>query len=167
MYYRLSVIHIPFSPLRARKEDIPALAQQFLEKYGRINQKEIRGIHGDALEVLLSWDWTGNIRELETVIERGVIFCKSGLLAIPDLILPDRPTSTLLAIEEEIFSRPIKEARERLISHFNAEYIKLTFGQTQGQCLSGGPQEIGFKRPYLHRLMKESDIKAKAFKQID
>jgi DNA-binding NtrC family response regulator len=166
LYYRLSVIHIPLPPLRERKEDIPALAQHFLEKYGRINQKEIRGIHSDALEVLLSWDWPGNIRELETVIERGVIFCKSDLLTIPDLILPDRPTSTLLAIEEELFSRPIKEARERLLSHFNAEYIKRILAKHKGN-VSLSAQEIGLKRPYLHRLMKVSDIKAKTFKQID
>ena len=166
LYYRLSVIHIPLPPLRERKEDIPALAQHFLEKYGRINQKEIRGIHGDALAVLRSWDWPGNIRELETVIERGVIFCKSDLLTIPDLILPDRPTSTLLAIEEELFSRPIKEARERLVSHFNAEYIKRILAKHKGN-VSLAAQEIGLKRPYLHRLMKESDIRAKTFKQID
>jgi DNA-binding NtrC family response regulator len=166
LYYRLSVIQVPLLPLRERKEDIPALAQHFLEKYGRINQKEIRGIHGDALEVLLSWDWPGNIRELETVIERGVIFCKSELLTIPDLVLPDRPTSTLLAIEEELFSQPIKEARERLISHFNAEYIKRILAKHKGN-VSLAAQEIGLRRPYLHRLMKESDIKARTFKQID
>lgn len=166
LYYRLSVILIPLPPLRERKEDIPALAQHFLEKYGRINQKEIRGIHGDALEVLLSWDWPGNIRELETVIERGIIFCKSELLTIPDLVLPDRPTSTLLAIEEELFSRPMKEARERLISHFNAEYIKRILAKHKGN-VSGAALEIGLKRPYLHRLMKESGIKARTFKQID
>ncbi len=166
LFYRLSVIHIPLPPLRERKEDIPTLARHFLEKYGRISQKEIRGIHADALEVLLSWDWPGNIRELETVIERGVIFCKSDFLTIPDLILPDRPTSTLLAIEEELFTQPIKEARERLVSHFNAEYIKRILAKHKGN-VSLAAQEIGLKRPYLHRLMKESDIKAKTFKQID
>ncbi len=166
LYYRLSVIHIPLPPLRERKQDIPALARHFLEKYGRINQKEIRGIHAEALEVLLSWDWPGNIRELETVIERGVIFCKADLLTIPDLILPDRPTSTLLAIEEELFTQPIKEARERLISHFNAEYIKRILAKHKGN-VSLAAQAIGLKRPYLHRLMKESAIKAKTFKQIN
>jgi len=166
LYYRLAVIQIPLPPLRERKEDIPALAQHFLEKYGRINQKEIRGIHGDALAVLHSWDWPGNIRELETVVERGVIFCKSEFLTISDLILPDRPTSTLLAIEEELFSRPIKEARERLVSHFNAEYIKRILVKHKGN-VSLAAQEIGLKRPYLHRLMKESDIKSKTFRQID
>ncbi len=96
----------------------------------------------------------------------GLYFCKSDFLTISDLILPDRPTSTLLAIEEELFSRPIKEARERLVSHFNAEYIKRILVKHKGN-VSLAAQEIGLKRPYLHRLMKVSDIKAKTFKQID
>ena len=86
-------------------------------------------------------------------------------MTISDLILPDRPTSTLLAIEEELFSRPIKEARERLVSHFNTEYIKRALVKNKGN-VSLAAQEIGLKRPYLHRLMKECDLKAKTFRQI-
>ena len=76
LYYRLSVIQIPLPPLREREEATSRpWPNIFWKNIGRINQKEIRGIHGDALAVLRSWDWPGNIRELETVIERGVIFC--------------------------------------------------------------------------------------------
>ncbi len=73
LFYRLNVIQIILPPLRDRKEDIPILAQHFLEKYNRLNQKEIKGIDPEALEVLMTRDWPGNIRELENVIERGVI----------------------------------------------------------------------------------------------
>ena len=73
LYYRLNVIQITMPPLRDRKEDIPLLVQHFLDKFSRQNQKEIKGIAPEAMEALHSREWPGNIRELENVIERGVI----------------------------------------------------------------------------------------------
>ncbi len=73
LYYRLNVITIALPPLRARTEDIPLLAQHFLGRYGRENEKPLRGIEPEAMSRLLDYAWPGNVRELENVIERAVV----------------------------------------------------------------------------------------------
>ncbi len=73
LYYRLNVVPIFVPPLRLRREDIPLLAQFFLEKYSKENKKKFKGFAPEALEVLLSYDWPGNVRELENNIERVVV----------------------------------------------------------------------------------------------
>ena len=75
LYYRLHVITIQLPPLRERKEDIPLLAQHFLEKYGEENGKPGLELTPDALDLLMDYDWPGNVRELENVIERAVVLC--------------------------------------------------------------------------------------------
>jgi DNA-binding NtrC family response regulator len=85
LYYRLHVINVFLPPLRDRKDDIPPLAQHFLEKYGEENNKREMELSADALDLLMEYDWPGNIRELENVIERAVVL-GSGAVLGPDLI---------------------------------------------------------------------------------
>lgn len=73
LFYRLSTFPIHLPPLRERKEDISILAEHFLEKFSREREKDIRGIHKEVLKKLIEYDWPGNIRELENVMERAVI----------------------------------------------------------------------------------------------
>ena len=87
LYYRLHVINIFLPPLRERKDDIPYLAQHFLEKYGVENNKRDMDLTADALDLMMDYDWPGNVRELENVIERAVVL-SSGMRIGPDLI-PD------------------------------------------------------------------------------
>jgi DNA-binding NtrC family response regulator len=100
LYYRLNVISLNVPPLRKRKEDLPLLVDHFVELYSKENHKDIRGLSTDMLEILKSYNWPGNIRELENIIERGVILDMDGILDTKDLpdILISR--STALAIEE-------------------------------------------------------------------
>src|SRR5205807_591387 len=72
LYYRINVIPIVLPPLRDRREDIPLIAEHFLQKYSEQMGKSITGISHDAMEVLLAHDWPGNIRELENALERAV-----------------------------------------------------------------------------------------------
>jgi two-component system response regulator PilR (NtrC family) len=85
LYYRLHVISVYLPPLRERREDIPVLAQHFLEKYTRENNKPGLELTGDALDMLMDYDWPGNVRELENVIERAVVLT-SGPRIDADLI---------------------------------------------------------------------------------
>jgi DNA-binding NtrC family response regulator len=85
LYYRLNVVNIELPPLRERKEDVPLLAQHFLNKFAQENQKEIDGFSPEATEFLLDYDWPGNVRELENAIERAIILAKGGLVTIADL----------------------------------------------------------------------------------
>jgi transcriptional regulator with PAS, ATPase and Fis domain len=83
LYYRLNVVGIVIPPLRERLEDIPVLAQYFVQKYGTGKEKPVRGLAPEAMAMLSQYSWPGNVRELEHAIERAVA------LTPHDIILPD------------------------------------------------------------------------------
>lgn len=84
-YYRLNVINIYVPPLRKRKEDIPLLIDFFINKYAAENQKPIQGISREALDLLMKYDYPGNVRELENMIERAVVLARSEIIERDDL----------------------------------------------------------------------------------
>jgi len=89
LYYRINVIQIHIPPLRERKEDIPLLAQYFLEKYSREMKKDIYQISSYAMESLKNYSFPGNVRELENIIERGVALETSSIVLPESLTLSD------------------------------------------------------------------------------
>jgi two-component system NtrC family response regulator len=84
-YYRLNVINIIVPPLRNRKEDIPLLIDFFIKKYAAQNQKEIKQISREALDILMKYDYPGNVRELENLIERAVVLARDTIITRDDL----------------------------------------------------------------------------------
>jgi transcriptional regulator with GAF, ATPase, and Fis domain len=89
LYYRLHVINIYLPPLRERKDDVPVLAQHFLEKYRDENNRREIELGADALDLLMDYDWPGNVRELENVMERAVVLSNGpriGADLIPDYV---------------------------------------------------------------------------------
>ncbi len=90
LYYRLAVVPIILPSLRERKTDIPQLARHFVEKYNRKLSKKIEGIADDALAALQSYPWPGNIRELENLMERVLLFADGPLITAKDLPEPVR-----------------------------------------------------------------------------
>lgn len=89
LYYRLNVIPVHLPPLRQRRDDVPVLAAEFLKKISQRKKKTIRGITAEAMKMLASYDWPGNIRELENLIERLVVLKEEGGLIQPK-DLPDK-----------------------------------------------------------------------------
>ncbi|MFA7231815.1 MAG: sigma 54-interacting transcriptional regulator [Victivallaceae bacterium] len=85
LFYRINVIRLELPPLRQRKDDIPLLIDQFIERFNRIQHKNVQGINANALELLMAHDWPGNVRELENVIERAFVVGSSGHLTITHL----------------------------------------------------------------------------------
>lgn len=85
LFYRINVFPIQIPPLRERKEDIPLLVDHFIQKYSKENKKKIRGINRAALDILMAYDFPGNVRELENVIERAVVICHRDLISPRDL----------------------------------------------------------------------------------
>jgi two-component system NtrC family response regulator len=85
LYYRLNVISIHVPPLRKRKQDVPPLVDHLIQKYSEKERKKIEGISSDAMNLLVRYKFPGNIRELENVIERAVVFCESGTITSMDL----------------------------------------------------------------------------------
>ncbi len=99
-YYRLNVIQMRIPPLRERKEDIPLLVKYFLDKYSAENKKFIRGIDAVALEALIQYEWPGNIRELENIIERAVVLSRHDTIVLEDL--PNKLKKNFLASTGEV-----------------------------------------------------------------
>ena len=85
LYYRLKVVHIKVPPLRERRDDIPLLVHHFLEKAAEVNRIPVKRVSHDALKYLYQYDWVGNVRELENVIERAVILCDGDDVRPQDL----------------------------------------------------------------------------------
>jgi two-component system response regulator HydG len=87
LFYRLNVVPLTVPPLRERKEDIPLLADHFLSLFREKNRKPIRAISGKALDLLMRYEWPGNIRELENSMERAVIMARDEVIVPADLPL--------------------------------------------------------------------------------
>jgi two-component system response regulator AtoC len=80
LYYRLAVVPVPMPPLRERREDIPLIVDAFLREFAQMNRKRVKKISREALELLMHYDWPGNIRELRNVIERMTVTVDAATL---------------------------------------------------------------------------------------
>ena len=124
LFYRLNVFPIHIPPLRERKGDIPVLVEYFVDRFARKAGKNIRSIEKRALDLLESYSWPGNIRELQNVIERSVIVCETETLTIDDSWLsmgnshPQGPTGSLgrksSAEEKELIETALTETEGRV-----------------------------------------------------
>jgi two-component system response regulator HydG len=85
LYYRLHVIHVPVPPLRERSGDVPLLANFFLRRYAKKNDKLVEGVTARAMDALSNYSWPGNVRELENVIERAVVLSQDAVIDLDDL----------------------------------------------------------------------------------
>jgi DNA-binding NtrC family response regulator len=177
LYFRLNVINIHMPPLRERTEDIPMLANHFLQKYTVIHAKDVSVICKEAMDYLVHRDYPGNVRELENLIERAVIMCLGDKLEVEDVTVPDllskrssppptAPDMAISAATQEIFSLPFKEAKERLVEEFQSQYIAKMLTKHAGN-VSQAARELGLKRQYLHRLMRETNIDSKTYKKSE
>jgi len=82
LFYRLNVFPIEIPPLRERTEDIPMLVEYFIDRFARKAGKRVRAVEKSTMELLLSYSWPGNIRELQNVIERSLIVCESETFSV-------------------------------------------------------------------------------------
>jgi DNA-binding NtrC family response regulator len=106
LYYRLNVINIQLPPLRARREDIPLLAEFFIKKYCQENEKPQYRINSDALKSLMDYHWPGNVRELENVIERAVVLAQTETIdrsLLPEAVVS--PSSKFATLSSFAFAK--------------------------------------------------------------
>ncbi|HRR40202.1 MAG TPA: sigma-54 dependent transcriptional regulator [Syntrophales bacterium] len=90
LFYRLNVVVMSIPPLRERKADIPLLTEHFLKRYARENGKEVSGLSREATDLLLKYDYPGNVRELENIIERAVVISRGPVISVEDLPFQER-----------------------------------------------------------------------------
>ena len=148
LYYRLNVVPLTLPPLRERREDIPLLADHFLALYREKNRKPVRGISGKALDLLVRYDWPGNIRELENVIERAVILSRDEVLVPADL----PPQIRMLSPEEgkDAFAIPAGMSLEEV----ERALIVKTLDETGGNRTRAS-EILGINRRTLQNKLKQ------------
>ena len=159
LYYRLNVITLELPPLRERTEDIPPLARHFLAYYAAENEKEIKSIDPQALELLMDYRWQGNVRELENVVERAVVLSTSDVLDV-DLLPPAvrEPKSTDMPTPElpsNGFS--MKEA----VANYERQLIIRAL-RSEGGVQKRAAERLKVKPTTLHEMMKRLRITAES-----
>jgi two-component system response regulator HydG len=153
LYYRLNVVKVDIPPLRDRRDDIPLLAQYFLEKYAEKNRKQIKGFSPIAMDTMVRYGWPGNVRELENIVERAVIILQG------DHITEREMPSTLLETGEpeagESASYPVSPNRR--LDDIEKEAILLTLEANAGNK-SETARRLGINRKTLHKKLKDYGI---------
>ncbi len=163
LYYRLNVIYFKLPELKTRRADISLLAHHFLEKYATINAKPIHAIAPETMELLMNYDFPGNVRELENIIERGVIFCRGEALRPEDLHLGASPRAAAAQPADEPMPILYRDAKTRMTQQFHRRYIEMLLTRSRGN-ISRAAEKAGIQRQYLHRLMSEAGINSEEFK---
>ncbi|RMF56729.1 MAG: sigma-54-dependent Fis family transcriptional regulator [Calditrichaeota bacterium] len=164
LYYRLNVVAINLPPLRERKEDIPLLATYFLQKYGERFGKKINQIDPEAMELLMSWDYPGNIRELENLIERAVALERGSVLTRQSFPLEMNSTTEQLPFDVPILTKNFQEAKRRVIDAFEKKYLTRLLEETGGN-VSHAARISGLERQSFQRLMKKHNITSSQFRR--
>jgi formate hydrogenlyase transcriptional activator len=153
LYYRLRVFPIHLAPLRERTGDIPVLVHHFVEKHARLMNRRIETIPSEAMSAFERWEWPGNIRELENLIERAVILSPGPVLRVPlsELALTDEP-------EPPAGELSTLEAAER-------EHILHALRETKGVIAgpTGAAVRLGLKRTTLNAKLRKLGIRRKDF----
>jgi formate hydrogenlyase transcriptional activator len=148
LYYRLNVFPVTIPPLRERRDDIPALARFFTQRYARRLKKHIEAISAEAMAALTGYDWPGNVRELEHFIERAVVLTQGPNLEVfVSELKPVTPTtggniSTLEAAEREHILRALEEANW-VVGGANGAAARLGMKRT---TLQSRMQKLGLER---------------------
>ena len=157
LFYRLQVFPIEVPPLRERSEDIPLLVEFFIDRYARKAGKNIKRVSTETLQLLQSYPWPGNIRELQNVIERSVILCENQTFSIDESWIPVTPTAVeptrqvalprrLEAEEKNMIENALKESRGRV------------FGPT------GAAAKLGIPRSTLESKIRSLKISKNRFR---
>lgn len=145
LFYRLQVFPLEIPPLRERKEDIALLVEYFIGRYSRKARKNIRHVSQETLELLQSYAWPGNIRELQNVIERSVILCETETFSIDESWLPKQPQPLLIAKPKNQIELPrrLEEQEKNMIE----EALKACRGRVFGP--TGAAAKLGIPRSTL------------------
>lgn len=161
LYYRLNVVPLEVPSLQQRRDDIPMLAEMFLDRYADATGLPKRKLSPEAMATLHAYDWPGNVRQLRNVIERLMIMApddedKVDLISgkmLPSELFSDVPTSLSFDKTSEIMALPLREAREM----FEKEYLQTQIDRFGGN-ISKTASFVGMERSALHRKLKSLGV---------
>ncbi|MBM4783343.1 MAG: sigma-54-dependent Fis family transcriptional regulator [Archangiaceae bacterium] len=164
LFYRLNVVPIHLPSLRDRRTDVPALVRHFIEKYNKRLNKKIEGIADDALVMLQAYPWPGNIRELENMMERVLLFADGPRIEVKDLPEPVR-TSLQSAVAQltdtttpEVGETPLKDFLKAKQAEIEKAFIVQALAKTEGN-VTRAAKLLGISRKSLQTKMKEFGLR--------
>ena len=163
LYYRLNVMEIKIPPLRERKEDIPLLMNFFLSKYYKHFNKNISGFAADVINLLTEYNYPGNVRELENIVERAVALERGEIISVHSL-----PNEILTHISKNAIDIPIlykeySEAKKIIVETFEKKFLLERLYETHGN-VSEAARISGIERQSFQRLMKKYNLSSEDFK---
>lgn len=167
LYYRLNVVTLRMPPLREVEEDIIVIARHFLKKYcAELGMPEKR-LGEDAVKMLISNPWNGNVRELQNALRRALVFSKDEVITpadfTPEGVLPEEQPLTGAEGTGDVTALLYKDAKEKVLEAFNKKYITELLRQTGGNVTLAA-QRAGIERQSLQYLMKKQGIVSQDFK---
>jgi len=161
LFYRLNVFPIHIPPLRARRDDIPKIAYHFLRLFCRKAKKKIDGFSNDALEVLVNFDWPGNVRQLKNVVERLVIMCDANQLdhraLLDNLEIKPLTLSRLVPMNLGELKRVKKRFLEDNFGPIESLFLKRAIQGADGN-ITQAAKAVGMQRSNFSAMMKKNHI---------
>ncbi len=162
LFYRLNVVPIEVPPLRQRKEDSPLLVEHFLEKYSRELNKPRKRVSPELMEMFLHYDWKGNVRELENVIVRGILFSIDEEIQPQHVGFHGKNKKGVWCTRVD-FTLPYREAKEEVLREFHHRFIGNLLERTSGN-ISQAARLCGIERQALQHLIKRYKIDVDAYR---
>lgn len=157
LFYRLNVISIKLPPLRDRLVDIPLLARHFLRKYALELRKEVDDFSKGAMQRLIFYEWPGNIRELQHIVERAIVLSNNGkIIQATDIELPD--------FEPSEHENSFREMKQRLVDKFEITYLTRLLMAHHGNTSSAARAAQKSRRAFWE-LIRKHKIDVQSFKQ--
>ena len=144
LYYRLNVVGIIIPPLRQRKEDIPVLVDHFIKKYAKENLKDVKGISREALDRLMKYNFPGNVRELENLIERAVVLTRNEFIINEDLPM----LSNQKEVDKKMDPYNLDDGYEEKTKSFERTMIQEALSRTSGNK-SAAARILGISERHL------------------
>ncbi|MFO7715408.1 sigma-54-dependent transcriptional regulator [Desulfosarcina sp.] len=163
LYYRLNVFPITIPKLCERKEDIPLFVRAFLNKFNQFDTKAIQGVHPGVMEALLRYDWPGNIRELENLLERAYILEKTPALtpeSFPSELFDNAEAMTGIPIDTR---ETLDVVRKKGLAEIERRYLKEVLSRNKGK-INASASEAGVGTRQLNKLMHKYHLDKGIFK---
>jgi DNA-binding NtrC family response regulator len=165
LYFRINVVRVDVPPLRNRSEDILPLARFFADKFSRLFNKKELSVDPAVLAFLQQYEWPGNIRELENVVQRMVITADNGKIVMNDL--PEKMRSAIPVRDAGEQANPIvfdfAEARKRCLDNFTRTYLIDALRSCEGN-ISQTAKKINIQRPSVQRMLRRYKIEKKEYR---
>ncbi len=164
LFYRLNVVTITVPPLRKRPEDIPPLAQHFLNRFAKEYDRKGLAFAADALPSLVKRPWKGNVRELQNVIKRAVLLADNeSPISASQLTEPEPETSTPRPSAADLHGLHYNLAKQQVVEEFSAAYLANALQQNSGN-VTAAAQASGMNRQAFQKLMRRFGLDADKFR---